>query len=339
MKKIILIFIVLCIGFFTVTGQDLRPIGRDLSSLLDGIGGDIAPYLQQTIIAGESPGRASLGDSRFFIGGNLGTTFVPGILTFIDETNSNFELLDVNGLFDKASGGGEAVSSLLGTFENVFFLPTFRLNAGVRLPLDIEVAALFAIIPKALTGAVGSALGVSGFELGQFNIGLRVRKTLMHDKNGYPAISLGTGYSYGNFSLSYELGDFSQSFDSYTLNLSGKIGVDTSVHATGIDLIVSKKLLIFFPYLKISPWYQWTNFTGEIDGFIATFNDTDDGTELISSEDQGIEPGATTTIHDLSFIISGGVEIALGKFILTPGGSFNVNTKTFNASLNMRLQF
>ena len=56
--------------FFTVismTGaQDLRPIENDISALLEGVGNDILPYLQQTAMAGEGIGRASMG-GRFRI--------------------------------------------------------------------------------------------------------------------------------------------------------------------------------------------------------------------------------------------------------------------------------
>ncbi len=338
MKKIIFILLILCIGLFSLQAQDLRPIGRDLSTMMEGIGNDIAPYLQQTIIAGEMPGRASLGESRWFIGGNLGTTFTPGLFSFLEPGATTFELLNVNGLLNMATGSSGTFSSLFTTFQEIFFLPTCRLNAGVRLPWDLEVTVMFAIIPGVLTGAIAKSANLPGFELKQLNIGVRIRKTLMQDENGYPAISIGTGYSFGSFRFAYALG-FSQAFDTYTLNLSGSLALDTKVHATGIDLMISKKLLIFFPYIKFSPWYQWTNCTGGIEGFAATFNDTATGTELVSSVSQGIAPGASVVIHDLSFIISGGIEIALGKFIITPGGSFNVNTKTFNAALNMRLQF
>lgn len=339
MKKILLLIIIFCMGTFALSAQDLRPIGRDLEAMMEGIGGDIAPYLQQTVIAGEAPGRASLGDSRFFIGGNLGTTFTPGILTFIDEENSNFELLDVNGLFEMAAGESATVSSLLDTLSGIFFLPSLRLDAGVRLPLDIEVSALFAVIPGALTKAIGNAAGLSGFELSQLNIGFRVRKTLLKDEGGFPAISIGTGYSYGGFSASYALTGFSQPFETYTLNLGGTIELDTKVHATGIDLMLSKKLAIFYPYIKVSPWYQWTKYTGQISDFTANFTDSATGTVIVDSANQGIAPSSTILIHDLSFLISTGFEMALGKVVITPGGSFNVNTKTFNAALNIRLQF
>lgn len=339
MKKFLFLILLICIAAFSLPAQDLRPIGRDLSAMLEGIGEDITPYLQQTVIAGEAPGRASLGESRFFFGGNLGTTFTPGILTFIDAENSNFEVLDVNSLITSAASADATIGSLLDTLKGLFFLPSLRLNAGVRLPLDIEISALFAIIPGALTTAIGNAAGLAGFELNQLNIGVRVRKTLMKDGNGFPAISIGTGYSYGGFAFSYGLSGFSQSFDAYTLNLDGTIALDTKVHAAGIDLTLSKKLAVFYPYIKISPWYQWTTYTGAIEGFSASFSDNTTGAELVSSAGQGIAPASTITVRDLSFILSGGVEIALGKVVVTPGATFNINTKTFNGSLNVRLQF
>ena len=103
--------------------------------------------------------------------------------------------------------------------------------------------------------------------------------------------------------------------------------------------MLSKNLAFFYPYIKVSPWYQWTRYTGEIKDFTANFTDATSGTVLVDSSNQGIAPSSTVIIRDLSFILSAGFELALGKVVITPGGSFNVNTKTFNAALNIRLQF
>ena len=170
------------------------------------------------------------------------------------------------------------VDSLLGTFQNIFFLPTLRLNLGVRLPLGIETSLLFAGLPNVLTEAIAGAVGQEGLTLGLLNIGVRVRKVLINDGDGFPAVSVGTGYSFATFNAGFVLTGFDQQFTGYDLNLSGELDLKTTMHTAGIDVIFSKKLAVFYPFLRISPWYQWAKYNGNIgtteNPFIAQFVDT-----------------------------------------------------------------
>lgn len=344
MKKIVIVvFLFLLLIPCMAPAQDLDPIIRDLSAMFEGIGNDILPYLQQTVIAGEGIGRASIGlDSRFYAGFSLGATFSPGLLTFLDDENY-FEILNVSGLLDQALGAAEGESTILDTFSSFFFFPTMRLVAGVRLPLGMDLSAMFSIIPGALTGAIANAAGFPGIELRQLNIGVRLRKVLVHDSGGFPAISIGAGYTYASFGAAFDVTEalrdsFTQEIGGNYLALDGAINMGTSVHTAGVDFIISKKLLIFYPFLKISPWYQWGRYNGSIEGFKAAFYDNEElsGDPIVETAEN---PVSVLTKNDLSLILAAGFEVALGKFILTPSGSFDVGTKQFHANLSMRLQF
>ncbi|MEW5814421.1 MAG: hypothetical protein AB1798_03360 [Spirochaetota bacterium] len=342
MKKIILILILLISLTRFIYSQDLRPIGNDLSAMLKGLGGEIIPYIQQNVFAGEGTGRAYMGDnSRFFFAFSAGTTFTPGILTFIDAENSNFELLNVYDLMQQALAGvsNTTVTGLLNTTKTLFLFPELRLSLGLRIPADIEIIGMFSIIPQPLTNLITTQIAkIEGIELNQLNVGVRVRKVLLKDEGGFPAISIGTGYSYDNFHAAYAIPAFEQPFANYTLKLNGTISLDTALHSAGLDLIISKKLLIFYPFIKISSWYQWTQYKAQLNPFSAAFYNAG-GDVIVDSETQGITPNALLKIQDLSLIFSSGFEIALGKFIILPHGSFNLAARTFNAVLSFRFQF
>jgi hypothetical protein len=333
MKKILIAVILIFSVIGAASAQDLSPIERDITALLEGLGNDIAPYLKQTALSGEGIGRASFGEgSRWFIAGSLGSTFTGGILTFIEPTNSYFEALNVYNLMTTAVG-----EDLLNTLQSFFLLPSLRLSFGIRLPLGIETIVQGSFIPAALVGAVANAAGLPETAFGSLNLGLRVRKVLIEDSGGFPAVSLGAGYNFANTYGSLLLPEVSQDFGGYYLILSGKLAFNTYVHTFGIDLGISKKLSIFYPFFKVSPYYQWTTYTGNIEDLVLGFYNNPDGTgEIVSSD--GIDP-AVVAIRDMSLLLSAGFELVLGKFIIMPAASFDVGTAKFHANLAFRLHF
>jgi hypothetical protein len=345
MKRVVLTvgFLLVFTSFAFGAEPDLQNLGNDLDTLLEEIGKDTFPYLQQNALIGNGVGSAEMDEGVFFFGFGLGTVFAPGILTFLDDGNSDFVLLDVPGLVDTAlENAGSEVKDVLDFFQKHAFYPQSRLSLGVHLPWDLEVIAHFSIFPQFITNAMSEQIDVAGFNelvLNRINAGGRVRKVLLSDEGGFPAVSLGAGYTYSGFHLSYPLPTFSQSFGSdFELSLEGTIDIQTRVHTAGLDLTVSKELLIFFPFLKISPYYQWSQFDGKIDSFDARFTN-EDGKVIASTKKQDISPQALLTTSDLSLLLEAGVEIKIGKFYLVPYASFSVPTRTFAAALTMRLQF
>ena len=346
MKKLLIIAILFILFSVPVFTQDISPIVRDLSAILDGFGRESVPYLQQNALAGEGIGRAAMGESaKWYLAFSMGTVFSPGILTFVDEDNENFELLNVDGLIDQAlegaSGSSTDISSLLESFSTTFYYPNFRLSFGIHLPLDLEVIGMFSIFPGALTTGIAGLLadtspGLATLEFNRMNAGVRIRKVLIQDSKGIPALSVGTGYTFSNFHAGFSIpDDFTQDFATYSLELGGTLGMNTVLHTVGADFTISKKLLIFYPFFKVSAWYQWAEYTAGVTGFVAQFVDSG-GNVLVEAE---TSPESLIQSRDLKVLLSGGFELALGKFSFVPNASFDIMSKSFMANLGMKLQF
>ncbi len=313
--------------------QDLRPIGSDLSTLLQGVGQSVIENLQQSVLADNGVGAASLGSSRFYVGITLGATLSHGLLGFVNTPNE-FQVLNVNGLITNNLPG--SLSGLYTTAQTFFPDPNLKLTFGLRPVAGIEVLGTFSILPDALTNTITKAAKVSGTTLNSLSAGLLVRKVFMEDTGPFPAVSLGVGYTYANFNAGYSINNFSQGFGGDTLTLGGNLKLGWTLNTAGIELDISKRLLVFVPYLKIIPWYQWASFSGSIDNFTADLSSG--GTPITPTYGAG-SPSATITQNDIGFLLDAGVEVALGGFRLVPSGSYDILTNTFSANLSARGQF
>lgn len=330
------------LGFFVGFGgilaaQDFTSVSNDLSLMLGGIGDAVLPNMQQTLIADQGIGAATLGDSRFFIGGSLGVTFAPGLLKeVLDPTR--YDVLDITGLMNAVLGNGTGgtgstqINSYLTTFTNSFPDPDAKVAFGVRTVYGIELIGTFSIVPQALTDFGTGLANLSGITLNSLRVGGRIRKSLLPDTGGFPAVSIGAGYTYATFSAGYTIGDVSFSAGSgYSLDLSGaQLKMGATVQTAGVDLSISKKLSIFTPYVRFMPWYEWASFKASFDGMSL----------VIASKSLPLT-GISSSLsrNDLSFLVAGGVEIRLGPFVLVPGGSYNVLNNTWSGNVSTRLQF
>lgn len=326
----------------TAGAQDLRPLGSDITTLLSGIGESLLPNMQQNLLADDGIGAASMGSSHFFVGLEGGVTFgSPGLLAVLTETPTPFQLIDVGGLV-KNLGSDPTVGGYLTTLENLSYFPypEGKLVVGVKPAFGIEVVGTFFILPQALTNLATGLAGLSnsGIEFNNLGATVHIRKVLIEDKGGFPAVSIGVGYAYSNFHASYQLPTQTQSFAGYTLTYGGTLALDASLNSVGIDLSISKRFAIFTPYINIAPWYQWASYSGAIttkDFFSLKDSSGNTPGGLIPPN----TPDAEISINNLSFILSGGIEINLGGFALVPAGSFDLGTKNFSANISSRFQF
>ncbi len=333
MKRILLL--ILCFVLFggVVFSIDLLPIGRDLELFLEQVGKASVPFLQQAALTGEGLGIAQFNhDTSWYIAVTPAVVFSKGLLNFAAQEDV-FELLNVNGLvtdgLDQAGVGTGFTDD-----DAILLLPYVRLNVGFAMPLGLEMSLIFSVFPQFIADLAGSAIGYDGLTLNRWNAGIRLRKPLISDSGGFPAISLGVGYTISNFNLGIQLpADFTQDISGSPLDVSGSLSITTWLHTFGVDLALSKKFGVFVPFVKLSSYYQIASFNGAIEGFEATvLADTYTG-------QGGEDPEADITRSDLSFLTTAGFEILLGKFAFLFDGNYSFSTYSFAVNFGMRLGF
>ncbi|RKX83326.1 MAG: hypothetical protein DRP57_08125 [Spirochaetes bacterium] len=326
---------------FSLYAQDLKPLGNDLSAVLDGFGKEILPNIAQSSLSGTGIGEAEIGDfPHMFFALSGGAVLSHGIGTFIDKDNTNFELLNVYGLINTAlENADQNVQNLYTTSKTFFPYPNYRLSIGFGTVYGIESIVTFAILPQGLVDFGTGLANITGITLNSFNGGIRLRKVLLSDTGGFPAVSFGAGYSYSSFNAGYSLKNFSQPMSSFTLNLEGSLNMAAAVHSAGFDLGISKKFFVFIPFLKTSAWYQWADYKGTVKGFDAVVVNTDGNEITRYSKQVSTDPGALYALHNLSLLLTGGLEIKLGGFALTASAVFNPSNLSVGVETGLRGQF
>ncbi|NOY09004.1 MAG: hypothetical protein GXP33_09195 [Spirochaetes bacterium] len=333
------VLLLLFVLYFPLSAQDLKPLGNDLSSLLDGLGREMLPDLAQSSLLGTGMGEAETGDfPHMFFAFSGGAVLSHGIGRFIDPENTAFKLLNVSGLIDQAlAGAGADVQNLYKTSKGFFPYPNYRFAVGFGTVYGVETILTISMFPQGLTDFAAGLAGLKGVTLNSFNGGIRVRKVLLSDAGGFPGVSLGAGYSYTNFNAGYSLTGFSQDLSGFTLDLKGDLSMEAAVHSAGVDLNISKKLLVFIPFFRVSAWYQWADFTGSVNNFDASIVN---GSTTVSYTGQGgTDPAASYSLHNLSLLLTGGLEIKLGGFALTASAVFDPSDFTLGVETGIRGQF
>jgi len=276
-----------------------------------------------------------MGKSRFralvLVVGLLGTGFAfgagPNPLTYFDLDAMIGGLLTAGSLEQKIYEGSKT-----------FFLdPGLRLSAGVALANGIEFWGHFGIIPQPVADLVGGLVKIDGLVLNRLNAGGRVRFVLVRDQPKFPAISLGVGYTYTQFNLGLDLAAIPLSgltFSGFDVGLGGTLFARTRLHTAGVELAISKKLLIFAPFLKMGAWYQWASYDAGIDGLALTLTPPVGAVVEVTGT---LDP-SHQIIHDLAFVVSGGLEFVLGKVSLILQGSFDTASASPAASASFQFR-
>ncbi len=328
MKKLLFILFCLLFSGSVLFSQDLSPIRRDLARLLEGLGGELIRDVQQNELEGAGLFIGEMGDKNFFFAMSLGALFTDGIFKFVDPENVEyFEMLNVSGLLNEFMPEGTAADIYEKT-KTFFLYPNTRISIGFKI-FDIETILMFSMLPQGLTDAVSGLAKIEGLELSNLNIGGRIRYPLLKDHDGFPAVSLGAGYTYGSFHAAYALPAFEQDFSGNTMSLSGQISLDTLVHTGGVDFTISKKFLFFAPYLKISSYYQLTTYRGIINNYKVE----------LGPEPDIISPVSELSVSDLSVILGGGFELIFGSVSIVPGATYNLSSGSPAFNLAIRAQF
>ncbi|HUX20288.1 MAG TPA: hypothetical protein VMW69_03545, partial [Spirochaetia bacterium] len=174
-KRTLAVLLAFLCGFGgALSAQDFTPVTNDLSSMLGAIGDSIVPYVQQTVLADDGIGAASLGKSRFFIGGSLGATFAPGLLGTVSDP-ARYQVLDITGLLNtlvgQVSGGSSSASGYIDTLKTFFPDPDTKFVMGIRTVDGIEVLGTFSILPQFLTDFGTGLAKISGVTLNALSAG------------------------------------------------------------------------------------------------------------------------------------------------------------------------
>lgn len=346
MKRIGLLFLLVAVlSGATFAQADISGIGTDFENLIEQLGEDILPNLEQLAVWGQFPGQAALpDDSRFFFTLSAGAVLgFNGLLSFVEPTNAAFEVLNVYELVQAIIEGNETANTAITGIQGFFPYPIARSALGFRLPAGLEAMVDFAIFPQFLADTASNLVeAVPTFEMNALHVGGRVRKVLLQDAPGIPAVSIGAGYSYTSFNIGYdfaEIGSIETAIG--TINFEGELYLRNRIHSFGLDLQVSKQLGFFVPFIGISPYYQLASFSGgvgtETKPFDAWVDFDNEGTERDIPYDADA-PATTLSDNDLSFVLFGGFDLVFGSMVLQFHGSYSVGETWPAVTIGTRFQ-
>lgn len=343
------IFLLFLLAFTTglAAETDLTPLYNELEVLFDEIGGDVTPHLQNYGLIMEGTGAAEIGP-HFFFSLSAGSAFLPGILTFRGEANP-FDIFDLGQILEESVTSTGAVSNIYNLSDTFFLNPGARLSLGLGLRNGLEFFGYFGILPQFAVDLVVPLIpqeGLEGLTFNRFNAGLRARKVLLSDVDGFPAVSINAGYTITQFKAGVSdlkaLPIPGLEFSGYDLELAGALSFKTSMHSAGIELDVSKKLGFFVPFIRFGAWQQWTTYAAGITGLTITMISQEEplpGEDPETLEVSGTDPASERTIRDLSFIPAGGFEFQFGKFSFILCGSYNTASGSAAADLSLQFRF
>ncbi|MFP4483337.1 MAG: hypothetical protein ACLFO1_00635 [Spirochaetaceae bacterium] len=342
MKRLFLIVMVLVVAAGAGFSQNLTVLDDDFNIFLGSLGEHLLPHLQQTAVNGISTGDASVPAYRTFtIGTSVGAVLdLKGwdeAIAFPDDYEALLPLDDI--VNDAIAGVGAPVTTL---YEGFIPYPVSRLTLGGTIA-GWQILGTAAWVPNALADAAlgfagDAAESFSGLEFSILNLGGQVRRTLVEDQPGFPAITAGLGYTYGGFNLSVPLpADIETLLEEQVEGATASaenLFVDTTVHTAGLELAISKKLAFFVPFIAVTPYFQQSTFQAGIENFNLTVGDTS-----YDEQSGNGDPGATVNVYDFALAARGGFDLVFGGFGLFLHGQYSLSTMAPAVTTGMRLSF
>jgi len=315
-----LLVVLVCGGAFA---QNLTNVVNDLNTVLEKLGYEVTPYVLQGNLAGESIGTAETPSGRWYLGVSIGSVLSGGPLAFVEDED-NFDVLNVDGLFSQAlSDAGSAANDWYDRSKSFFPLPGLRLTVGLPNVSGNELIFLLSVFPQPVADLAGGLVDLDNVVFNRLNLGVKLRRPLIHEGGGFPTIAAGAGYTFSLFNVGLTLpSDFTQDIGGQPLVLEGDLLVTAMVNAVGVDLAVSKKMGIFVPFFRLSSYLTWVHYTGEIQDFYAAIGDP-----VLDSTTGPVE----VSLDEIGafMLFSGGFELQGKRFALVMSGSFNFNRHTF----------
>ena len=350
---VVFILVLVAVVPFTATSQTaLDQLASDLEFLFDELGKELVPNLQTASVLNHELGSAQLGDFprmyfSFSAGGTLDTS---GVLLFTKPKYSdryeNFELF--NNLFDEIGLNDKDTRDIT---DNYLPLPSLRAGIGIGLWDDMELSVQLGMVPQAATDM---ALGLAGDDDNLENVGAsiitvgtRLRRVLVRQDRGIPAISAGIGYVYSGIDFSYpldttdplELGG--DGVDKQSLAVDGDMVFKVITHSVGFDVRASQQVLrVFYPFIGMSAYYQVTNYEAGVKGFKGEIIEGEDPQRGTGSPiTTAIQPFSEQEFRDFNVVLNTGFDIKLAVINLFLHGNYALSTRAPGAIVGMRLQF
>ncbi|MCF7928185.1 MAG: hypothetical protein K9L68_04375, partial [Spirochaetales bacterium] len=315
-KKVVVFVVLLFLFLVPLTAQDLSTIRSDVSSMIEGISDDMLPHFHHATAAVDGFGPAAMaGEKTWYLGFTLGSTFYPGVFTFVDKENSQFDLLNVYNLVDSLP---TAVTSIHKTFSEFFPYPAIRLVGGTKLPADFFLTVHSSYWPQLFSDLLADAFSVEGLRFSSINAGFRLQKVLIEESGAMPSLALGGGYTFAYLDAGFAIPEYTQNISGTDLVLSGNLYSTLMIHSAGLDLTVSKEFGAFVPFLRTLAWYRYSSFTGGIEDYVATISSTD-------NEDIKVE----RAVYNVPVIFVAGTDFDFGGYALELAGTFDTSELVF----------
>ncbi len=325
--KAVFIFLMLVIAVSGSYAQEIsedalvNAVSGDFDKFLTGIGKDISPVLIQNAVSGQNIGQAEIGEDRFYFNiipvaaVSSGSGFMPH-----KDVTGYYEVVNLDNLIVTNIGSLIRDTSITDSlFGTTAYYPSFRLNAGVKVFSDIELLINGFYLPSSLVGLASGLLSeLEQITLSALNISAFVRYPILKDTGVLPAVSVGVGYVFDNFT--FELADLT-SFSTYFSGFDSLgFGLETVVQAFTIQAGISKQIGFFIPFARMSAWYADSSYTPS-----ATVS-----SPLV------IDPVES---NDIYFIAEAGSDLKFGKYIINLAGNYNLSNGVWGASIGSRFQF
>lgn len=353
MERLCLLIVLVVLLAGTAFGQ-LDTLGQDFENLIEGMGREVLPHLEQLSIWGQFPAHASYADKTgFFLTLSTGAVLSNGLFRFADDPGA-FDVLNVPTMIDQALAGGpgEPIANFIQSF---FPYPIIRIAAGFTLPYEIEAMIDLTGFPQLITGAIGGLFTstspmLGSLKLSSLHVSSKFRRAVMKDAGPFPAVSVGIGYGFSGSTLGVDLstidtdaqgnGQFATALGE--LNVKGALLVQGAVHSFGIDLQTSKQLGVFVPFVGLSSYYHIAQFSGQVGtasgatAFSAFLDyDGDGDMDVVYA---GAHPSTAWVDNDLSMLLFGGFDLDLGGFALQVHSSWSIMKSWPGVSLGLRWQ-
>ena len=321
--------VILTTGVYAQSALD--QLSTDLQTIFEELGEEIVPNLQTASVLNHGLGSAELGSfPRMYVSLSTGATVAPGVLEFTDDEAKfeNFAL--INTFLDEA---GLNDSSVRDVTDNYAPYPSMRATLGIGLVGGYEIDVQLGLVPAAASGLIP----VDGAEAAITTIGTRLRKVLVKQQDGIPAISVGLGYVFSMIDFSYDLEEVDpittgSGASETTLDLNGDITFEAQTHSIGLDVRASTRFLrVTYPFIGVSGYFQRSTYRAGADDFSANVNNAADPTA------PSVEPLSEQDFNDFNVVINAGSDIKLAILNIFLHLNYAVDTRAYGGILGMRI--